>query len=400
MKVGKILIVEDNSLWQEFLRESLANEYSLTIVSDKVEAKESLNSAQDMGEPFNLVTVDIGLDQEQPLLEGGEDILAFVSQYHPHTKCIVVTGHSGVNNTKLRNYFKEFDVFDYIDKSNFDLIRFKQIVDRVFYFHGYRLLAELGRGGMGVVYKALDAQNDNRLVALKVLYSDPRLSLDEVTRRLARFAQEAETIRRLSHPNIVIVYDYRAAQAPEDQTFLVMEYLQGQTLEALLGAKANTSLQQIVTIGQQLCAALDYAHTQRVIHRDIKPSNIILLPDGQIKITDFGIAKVMDRNIALTKSEEIIGTLDYMPPEQILFTKEVDQRVDIYAAGAVLYELLTGHKPYSDPLLKLQQDPRSLQEFAPALPAGLTAAVMKALACDPNQRYHSASDMAKALQIS
>ena len=398
MEVGKILIVEDDALWQGFLRVSLETEYALTIVSDKAEAKEVLNAARTMGEPFNLVTVDIALDQDQPQLEGGEDILAFVNKHHPGTKCIVVTGHSGVDNTKLRNYFKEFDVFDYIDKSNFDLTRFKQIVDRVFYFHGYRLLTELGRGGMGVVYKALDAQNDNRLVAIKVLHADPRLSAEEATRRLARFDQEAETIRRLTHPNIVVVYEYRSVKAPEDQTFLVMEYLSGQTLETLLTPEKKAPLPQVVAIGKQLCEALAYAHTQQVIHRDIKPSNIMLMPEGHIKITDFGIAKVMDRNMALTKSEEIVGTLDYMPPEQILYTKEVDHRVDIYAAGAVLYELLAGQKPYADPLLKLQQDPVLLQTIAPTLPAKLISVIMRALARDPDQRYQTAAEMAEALQ--
>jgi CheY-like chemotaxis protein len=230
--LGKILIVEDDPLWQEFLQEPLADEYALTVVSNRGEAKEALDRAQAAGEPFRVVTVDIGLDRQTPSLQDGEDILAFVRQHHRGTKCIVVTGHESVSTTRLRDYFKQFEVFDYIGKADFDLVRFKQIVDKVFYFHGYRLLAELGRGGMGTVYKALDLANDRRIVALKVLHQDPRLLPDDLARHLARFSQEVETIRRLAHPNIVTLYDYVTVEEPDSQVFFVMEYLPGPTLEA------------------------------------------------------------------------------------------------------------------------------------------------------------------------
>ncbi len=392
MKAGKILIVEDDPLWQEFLQEPLVDDYFLVVASNQAEARAALDQAAAAGEPFNLVTVDIGLTGDIPSLEG-EDILAFAHQHHSGLKCIVVTGHQSVNAARLRNYFKEFAVFDYVGKDDFDLTRFKQIVDRAFDFHGYRLLAELGRGGMSTVYQALDLQNDRRLVALKVLHQDPHLSPEEAARRLARFAQEAETVQRLNHPNIVTVYTRVVSPDAAGEVFLVMEYLQGQTLETILSQPEKLPLTQIINLGQQLCLGLAYAHNQQVIHRDIKPSNIMLLPEGQLKITDFGIAKVKDTPLSLTLTEEIFGTLDYMPPEQIFNTKDVDYRVDIYAAGAVLYEMAVGQKPYTDPLQKLKQDS---QPLPPAL-GQLAQVIRQALARDPAERFQSAQAMADAL---
>jgi serine/threonine protein kinase len=393
MKAGKILIIEDDPLWQEFLQEPLGDDYFLTVASTKAEARAALDQARAANEPFHLATVDIGLTGDIPSLEG-EDILAFVHQHHKGLKCIVVTGHESVNTTRLRNYFKDFAVFDYVGKEDFDLNRFKQIVDRAFDFHGYRLLAELGRGGMSAVYQALDYQNGHRLVALKVLHQDPRLSPEEAARHLARFAQEAETVQRLNHPHIVTVYTCAVTPDAAGEVFLVMEYLPGQTLEKILSHHEKLPISQIIKLGQQLCDGLAYAHSRQVIHRDIKPSNLMLLPEGSLKITDFGIAKVKDTTMSLTLSEEIFGTLDYMPPEQILNTKDVDHRVDIYAAGAVLYELVAGQKPYTDPLQKLQQDslplPPSLGQLAPV--------IMQALARSPADRFQSAQAMAEALQ--
>jgi len=397
MIASRILIVEDDPLWQNLLQEPLEDEYILTVVSSRSEAKTALDTAKIAGAPYNVVTVDIGLAHDAPSLEG-EDILDFVSQHHRGTKCIVVTGHESVNTTRLRNYFKEYDVFDFIGKADFNIVRFKEIVDKAFYLHGYRILAELGRGGMGIVYKARDPENDNRIVALKVMHHDSRLSSDEAARRLVRFSQEVETARRLMHPNIVTMYDYVASEDPEDQVFLVMEYLHGPTLDSVLNTKTHLSQSEVIEIGLQLCEALAYAHQQQVIHRDIKPSNIILLSGNEVKITDFGIAKVLDADFSLTRTEEIIGTPDYMPPEQILHAKMVDHRVDIYAAGALLYEMLSGQKLYTNPIQKLQYDPTPLQDIIPNLPESLTHIIMKALARNPDDRYQTADEMAKALE--
>lgn len=397
MKAGRILIVENDPLWQELLQDPLQAEYELTVVSDKEDAETALTAAIEARQPYNVVTVDIGLTANAQALEG-EDILALIRNHHPQTKCIVVSGHDEVGTTKLRNYFKQFEVFDYVAKADFDLGKFKQIIDDAFEFHGYRLLEEVGRGGMGVVYKAADPQNDQQLVALKVLHHDSNLSLEMNQRRMARFQQEVEAIQRLAHPNIVTIYDYLVVEAVTAQAFLVMEYLDGITLEVKLSSGQNLIPEQAYSISLQLCEALAYAHNQGVIHRDIKPSNIILINDEHIKITDFGIAKLMNSNIALTHTEEIIGTLDYMPPEQIFRAKEVDQRVDIYATGAILYEMLAGQKPYADPLDKLYSDPQPLLELNPSLPPPLVTVTMTALARSAEERYQTAAQMIEALR--
>jgi serine/threonine protein kinase len=396
MRANKILIVEDDPLWQNFLQEALEADYTLTVVATREEAKIALDRAKEAGAPFDLVTVDIGLENDAPTLDG-EALLTYVNQHH-RTKCIVVTGHHSVGMSKLRSYFREFEVFDFVGKAEFDIVQFKEIVNRAFYLHGFRILAEMGRGGMGTVYKALDPRRNNQIVALKVLHHDNRLTEGEQQRRLARFRQEIETACRLQHPNIVTVLDYAVNQGTKDQLYFVMEFLDGQTLQEILATFTQLPQNQILSIGRQLCEALAYAHAQQVIHRDIKPSNIILLTNGDAKLTDFGIAKVLDAEVALTRTEDIVGTLEYMPPEQILNAKAADARVDIYAVGAVLYELLSGQRLYADPLQKLQHNPRPLRQVSPHLPAWLSAAIMKALAREPDKRFQSAQEMAQALR--
>ncbi len=396
MKAGRILIVENDPLWQELLQDPLQHDYDLTVVSNKAEAEAALEAARATNQPFQVVTVDIGLTANASSLDG-EEILAVINQYHRYTKCIVVSGHDQVGTTRLRNYFKQFDVFDYMAKANFDLERFRQIIDAAFDFHGYRLIEELGRGGMGIVYRAADPRHDNRPVALKVLHNNTSLSPELLDRRLARFRQEVEAIRRLVHPNIVAVYDYVITEAPSGQAFFVMEYLAGITLEKKLARQATLPPEEARSITSQLCHALAYAHGQGIIHRDIKPSNIILLEDGQIKITDFGIAKILNTEANLTHTEEVVGTLDYMPPEQIFRAKEVDPRVDVYATGAILYEMLSSQKPYADPLDKLHSDPTPLPHCGSPLTDHLAEVAMKALARSADERYQSAEAMAAAL---
>lgn len=202
-------------------------------------------------------------------------------------------------------------------------------------FGHYALVQELGRGGSGVVYKALDTRVQ-RLCALKIL-----LSGGQDQREILRFLREIRVTAQLDHPNIVRVFDMGDAPQP----FFTMEYIQGKTLSQLLR-------EGLLTLGQKLklfvtiCAAIEYAHRQRVIHRDIKPSNILVDKQGIPKITDFGLARKLDRTHGqITLSNEILGTPQYMAPEQAA-GKETDQRTDIYSLGSLLYELLTGRPPF------------------------------------------------------
>ena len=192
----------------------------------------------------------------------------------------------------------------------------------------HRIVKELGKGAMGVVYQAHDPQID-RLVALKVLRPD-RVTTEAF---LQRFMKEAKAIGRLSHPNMVIVYD-----VGEDHgtVYIAMEFLEGKPLNEIIQMDVFQP-EEIIDLGVQVAEALDYAHRKGIIHRDIKPSNIIVQPDGQIKITDFGIAHIEDPEATQqTQAGEILGTPAYMSPEQVL-SQPVDGRSDLFSLGVILY---------------------------------------------------------------
>ncbi len=388
-EMGRILIIEDEPLWQELLREPLQSEYQVTVASDSTEAKAILDAAKEKERPFHLVTVDIGLPGSR-----GEKLLCYICQHHREAKCVVVTGDPEVTMTDVRNYFKEYEVFDFVQKVTFDPAQFRKIIDRAFHINGYKILNEIGRGATSVVYEARDPQG--RLVALKVFYCPSGLTEEAMRRQMRRFAMEVE-VKRLKHPNIVIVYDYCNSVESEQKSFIVMEYLKGQTLASLLAVERTLSLERALGIASQIGEALDYAHSQNVIHRDIKPSNIMLLPGDRVKVTDFGIAK--RRDTSLTMTSEMVGTLAYMAPEQIISSKHVDHRADIYSVGVVLYEMVTGCLPFEEPMQKLADGPPlPPRDFNSALPEGVESVILTALAKNPEGRYQSATDMVQALE--
>jgi eukaryotic-like serine/threonine-protein kinase len=264
----------------------------------------------------------------------------------------------------------------------------------------YRLVEELSHGSMGMVYRAHD-EHLEREVALKVLA--PARSGDEAARK--RFHNEALILSKLNHPNIISVYDFATQN---DIDFLVMEYVPGQTLSARLKI-GSLAQEEILQIGTQIAAALQQAHDQGVIHRDLKPQNVMLTSGGQVKVADFGLAKVIFPTIDpaatsnVTCGLEIIGTLPYMPPEQ-LRGEPADFRSDIYSAGAVLYELVTGHRPFPE-----TQGPRlvdSILHENARFPGTLTrlesrefgSIVMKCLEKELARRYQSAAELGVELQ--
>ena len=196
----------------------------------------------------------------------------------------------------------------------------------------YEVVEELGRGTMGVVYKAHDPQID-RLVALKILRPDRVVSQDFVL----RFLREAKAIGRISHPNIVTVYD---VGQDHGTIYIAMEYLEGRPLNEVIKGK-TLPVEEAVEICSQVAGALGYAHGKGITHRDIKPSNIILTPDNQTKLTDFGIARIEDPDAAQqTQAGDILGTPVYMAPEQVLGQK-ADGRTDLYALGVIVYEIIS-----------------------------------------------------------
>ena len=232
------------------------------------------------------------------------------------------------------------------------------IADLAPQFPHLEILECLGRGGMGAVYKARQPKLD-RFVALKILARkrDGGITDEEFT---ARFQQEARALARLSHPDIVAVYDFGEAGGFH---YLLMEFVDGLTLRQLLQTR-KLSPEQALTIVPKICEALQFAHERGIVHRDIKPENILLDKQGRVKIADFGIAKILGsetQDRSLTGAKDVIGTPHYMAPEQVEKPATVDHRADIYSLGVVFYEMLTGELPlgkFSPPSRKVHVDVR------------------------------------------
>jgi serine/threonine-protein kinase len=263
---------------------------------------------------------------------------------------------------------------------------------------GYRLLGLLGKGGMGEVYAA-DAPDESGLVAVKIL--PPELATQ--TEPLARFELEAKLLGRLNHPHIVRTM---GAGTTDGLHYLVMELIDGQTLSERIKQTPPMSRPVALGIIRDIAAALDTAHAAGIVHRDIKPSNILLrsTTEGvEAVLTDFGIAKlVQDATTSLTQSN-LVGTLDYIAPEQIIASREVDHRADIYALGVIAYQLLVGQHPFGGSpaallFAHLNQPAPDPREVQPDFSRSLSQALLKALAKKPDERYGSASDFARALE--
>lgn len=257
----------------------------------------------------------------------------------------------------------------------------------------YVIESTIGEGGMAFVYKALDTRLD-RHVALKVMR--PELFASPEFRQ--RFRTEAHAVAMVSHPNIVSVYDVSDGESDE---YIVMELISGITLRQYMDRKKPVPWKQVLHFSRQIAAALSHAHQRGIIHRDIKPQNIMLLPDGSIKVSDFGIAALESE--AGARSSEAVGSLNYLAPEQIRGAGP-DARGDIYSLGVMMYEMLTGYKPYtgSSPaeilLRQTTSEIPAVRSFDLNIPEPLSAIVSKAMAPDINARFASAEEMAKALE--
>jgi eukaryotic-like serine/threonine-protein kinase len=257
----------------------------------------------------------------------------------------------------------------------------------------YRLERRLGHGGMASVYLARDTELD-RLVAVKLLAEN--IAGDEGLRK--RFVREARLAARLSHPNVVGVFD---AGENEGRPYIVMEYVEGETLAELLARRGRLPAEAARELALQACRGLAHAHNAGLVHRDIKPQNLLLRSDGTLKIADFGIARAIE-GTALTQAGTVLGTAAYLSPEQAL-GEPVSAASDVYSLGAVLYELLTGRPPLeADSLAELaekQQRPSitPVRELAAQVPGDLEALVMRCLARNPTYRPASAGELEREL---
>jgi len=257
----------------------------------------------------------------------------------------------------------------------------------------YRIEAEVGRGGMGVVYRATESDT-GRTVALKVLSRE--FSLDPAYVR--RFRRETEALARLDHPNIVRIHDVGEDRGVH---YYAMDFVEGRSLGALLSAGERFSIERALDLAIDVAGALGHAHQAGIVHRDIKPGNILIGNDGKPKLTDFGIARLTYAT-RMTQTGDIVGTPEYMSPEQAKGAA-VEAPSDVYSLGVVMYELLTGRVPFEGTtaleIIKKHQyeEPQNIREYNRAIHDGLARIVMRMLAKDPKERHKSAEQVATAL---
>jgi len=256
----------------------------------------------------------------------------------------------------------------------------------------YRLIEKLGEGGMGVVYKGVDTLLD-RVVAIKLISSE-RADNDEL---LQRFKSEAKVQATLSHPNIATLYSYLVW---EGRAVMVMEFIEGETLQQMVARRGPIPAEVAVPLFKQALLGVGAAHRRGIVHRDIKPANIMVSRESLVKVMDFGIAKVLGVT-GTTRTNLQMGTAWYMAPEQVL-NRPVDARTDIYALGVTLYELLSGQVPfradseYEVLSSHVQRVPELPTAHYPHIPQACVAAVMRALAKEPEKRFASTEDFSAA----
>jgi serine/threonine-protein kinase len=258
----------------------------------------------------------------------------------------------------------------------------------------YEIIGELGKGAMGIVYKAQDPKI-NRLVAVKTIRFSDEIEPEKIQDFKQRFFREAEMAGKLSHPSIVSIYD---VGEDYDLTYMAMEFLEGETLRKFCEKGSLLSLRQVLYIIVETASALDYAHSRGVIHRDIKPGNIMLLREGRVKVTDFGIAKAISSS--QTKSGVVLGTPNYMSPEQIN-GYPLDGRSDIFSLGVVFFELLTGQLPFEGSSIGnlfyqiTQVDHPSVRSINPRVPKSCEQIIDRLLSKEPEGRFQSAGELAR-----
>ncbi len=277
--------------------------------------------------------------------------------------------------------------------SSGSIIAFQGLQPGVLFGGRYEILGVLGQGGMGAVYKARDRELD-RLIALKVIR--PELANDPAI--LARFKQELILSRNITHKNVVRIFDLGEA---EGIRFISMEYVDGEDLRTILRREGKLAPKDAVSIAEQVCRALDCAHSEGVIHRDLKPQNIMRDRNGRIVVMDFGLARSLGDH-GMTQTGAIVGTLEYMSPEQAMGTT-LDQRSDIFSVGLIFFELLTGKAPYKADTAIASLMKRTREEAQPAsdvdasVPKTLSAIVSRCLEREPDNRYHSAVELLQQL---
>ena len=254
----------------------------------------------------------------------------------------------------------------------------------------YEIYREIGKGGMGIVFEGMDTKL-KRKVAIKQMREELKINI----RAKRKFLEEAVRVAKLQHPNIVAVYDI---VEEESEVYLIFEFIDGKTIDALLDKQGKFEATKTAEIAIGVCETLIYAHTEKIIHRDIKPANIMVSTKSIVKIMDFGIAREMQNTVSRVTGEQSSGTFAYMAPEQEM--GKGDERVDIYALGVTMYEMLTSDLPFKGPNFLAQKREMAytpIHELEPDIPEALEKIVDKCLQADPEDRYKTAEKMSEAL---
>ncbi len=261
----------------------------------------------------------------------------------------------------------------------------------------YKIIGELGKGAMGIVYKGIDP-DINREVAIKLIRFDMVSEDSEKEDAARRFIREAQSAGNLEHPNIITIYE---VGREDNQTFIVMQYVDGESVKQAISAGKRFSPVEVVDLMMCLCDALELAHQNKIVHRDIKPGNILLDKQGRPYLVDFGVARM--EMSTMTQSGTIVGTPSYMSPEQIQGIR-VDARADIFSLGVIIYEMLTGKRPFEGDHITtivykiMNEEPTNIREMKRDLPEGFEQVIKKALEKDPNKRYQSCKELAADLK--
>lgn len=263
----------------------------------------------------------------------------------------------------------------------------------------YKIIRLLGSGGMGNVYLAEDLKLD-RLVALKTLKNPDKSGNNE--EYIERFKNEAKSVAKLTHPNIVNIYDIGKTA---DFDYMAMEYVQGKDLEKVLQT-TKLSISSIIKIARQLCQVVAFVHSKGILHRDIKTSNVLVSENFNIKLTDFGIAKKDNSEVAMTQAGTILGSILYSPPEQFINVKSLNEKSDLYSVAVCIYEMLTGFPPFSDKgniqeiiLAIMTEKIKVPSEYSDKIPVFFDDILLKALNKDPDKRYNNMNEMLKDIEF-
>jgi len=407
-KIVDILIVDDEECVREFLVSALEEKfYRVNAVSTCAECLKIIKKKK-----FDIILSDINMPDSS-----GIDLLSECKNIHPSTKFILITGAPNIEDAVKS---VKDGAFDYLSKP----IPVKKLYERVeaalsliekdkttatttttttssksqtaSSHQGYNVIKTLGAGTMGVV---LLVERNKKYYAMKILRQEYEVSSKSM--KIKRFLREAEILSKIIHPNVIKIYEYGISES-EEIPYIIMEYMPGQPLNHYMRMYSFTN-EQIISIVRQIAESLNAVHAHNILHRDIKPGNILMTEDIRLKLTDFGIAKVSNSNLTITK--EILGSPAYMSPEAFDSQADCDCRSDIFSMGVIVYELLTGVKPFhGETIAEIMnaikfQKPIEPMKINRQIPPYLQDIVAKMLAKKMDDRFANASDIIKALDF-